>query len=178
MIHKHNATHLVRIYDLMQNCKDSEALTSTLYMYVKMLQRTELTQRLMTHETKKRTRTIDSTFFCFKILQLVLSTIASCSCLLVSCRSSRSLLCAPSPSGPWAGLHCYWITAGIIIYLHHHVIRLLKYSSLPHHCRLQGENQRLKRFRQWSTFCCKEYILDLKCNCKLACSDLKHSFVT
>ena len=51
MIHKHNATHLVRIYDLMQNCKDSEALTSTLYMYVKMLQRTELTQRLMTHET-------------------------------------------------------------------------------------------------------------------------------
>ena len=51
MIHKHNATHLVRIYDLMQNCKDSEALTSTLYMYVKMLQRTELTPRLMTHET-------------------------------------------------------------------------------------------------------------------------------
>ena len=82
----------------------------------------------------KRTRTIDSTFLCFQILQLVLSTIASCSCLLVSCRSSRSLLCAPSPSGPWAGLHCYWITAGIIIYLHHHVIRLLTYSSLPHHC--------------------------------------------
>ena len=29
IIHKRNATHLVRIYDLMQNCKDSEALTST-----------------------------------------------------------------------------------------------------------------------------------------------------
>ena len=147
MIHKHNATRFVRIYDLMQNCKDSDALTSTYICTCQDATANRADSWHMRQTVVKRTRTIDSTFFCFKILQLVLSTIASCSCLLVSCRSSRSLLCAPSPSGPWAGLHCYWITAGIIIYLHHHVIRLLTYSSLPHHCNAE---ERLE-YALWSS---------------------------